>query len=1376
MNVTNNEELAFNRSDTITFSGVISGAGGDVLQIGTGTTILTGTNTYTGGTAITAGTLQIGDGGTTGSIVGNVVTNGVLAFNRADGVTFGGAISGTGGLTQLGTGTTTLTGTNIYTGGTTISAGTLQIGNGGTAGALGSGPTLNNAALIFNRSDNFTVASAIGGIGTVTKLGAGTATLTGSNTYTGGTAITAGTLQVGDGGTTGSLVGDVTNNGALAFNRSDAIVFGGAVSGTGALTQLGAGTTTLTGANSYTGGTTISAGTLQIGNGGTAGSIVGEVTNNGALAFNRSDTVTFGGAVSGTGSLIQSGTGTTTLTGTNTYAGSTTISNGTLQIGDGGTIGTLGTGAVTNNAALAFNRSDALSVANLITGTGSLAQNGTGTTILTADSSYTGGTTISAGTLQIGDGGTTGGIVGDVTNNSSLAFNRADAVTFGGTISGTGSLVQLGAGITTLTGANTYSGGTTISAGTLEVGNGGTTGALGTGAVTNNAALRFNRSDTLTIANIISGTGSVTQFGTGTTILTGTNTYTGGTTISNGTLQIGNGGTTGSIAGDVFNSGSLIFNRSDSLTFGGSISGSGGVAKDGTGTLALSGASTYSGSTIVNAGTLLVNGSLGTTAVSVSNGATLGGIGSIAGNVTLDSGATLAPGTSPGTLTVGSLNLSSGSILDYELGVPSVVGGGVNDLVAVNGNLTLDGRLDVTDIGGFGAGSYTLMTYGGALTNRGLAFGFLPGGFGYGLASGGGVVRLTVSPVDGSTLYWDGSGPSADGVINGGSGIWTAGLANWTTASGTINTPWQSQRAVFGGASGTVTVQGAVTFTGMQFETSGYKLVAGAGGVLRTGTSRAAIGVRSGARATISAPIAGSGGLVKRNGGTLVLTGANRYTGGTTVSQGVLQGSTRSLVGNIVNDAIVMFDQSTTGTYAGRMSGDGKLIKSGTGLLVLTGSNTYTGGTLVSSGGLQGDSSSLQGNITNNAAVVFDQQTGGTYAGIMSGTGRLAKIGDGTLVVTGANTYQGGTVVAAGTLQGDAGSLQGDILNDAALIFDQSSNAPFRGTLFGTGTTTKRGNGSLLFSGAHAFQGAMRVEAGTLGLDGTLAGSVDVARSATFSANGAIGGGLNVRGTANIDMVAVGGDVTFSSGSQYGITLDRNGSSSILITPGRASIDGATVVVDAQPGIVSRRTDYRILQADSGLSGTAGAASNGAALEPWLSQTGTTLFVTLLRTDLPLQSFATTANGAQFGGAIDRLRSTGGSDLAQVRRELAALDDTSLAVALDSTAGEIHASSMQLTALDAYTAGTLVRDEIAARALSSGLNLRSSAATTNSGWGDPHRWWTRLHAQRVTFDRLSSAHGGRGASSWFPAWTGLVARGSLARRRRRRVRDRQAGY
>ena len=101
-----------------------------------GTLILTGTNTYTGGTTIAQGTLQIGNGGTTGSIVANVTDKASLVFDRSDGVTFSGTVSGTGSLTQGGGGTLTLTGLDIYTGGTTINAGTLQLGNLSTTGSI----------------------------------------------------------------------------------------------------------------------------------------------------------------------------------------------------------------------------------------------------------------------------------------------------------------------------------------------------------------------------------------------------------------------------------------------------------------------------------------------------------------------------------------------------------------------------------------------------------------------------------------------------------------------------------------------------------------------------------------------------------------------------------------------------------------------------------------------------------------------------------------------------------------------------------------------------------------------------------------------------------------------------------------------------------------------------------------------------------------------------------------------------------------------------------------------------------------------------------------------------------------------------------------
>ncbi len=460
--------LVFNHTNTAgyVFTPGITGAG--KLSTYNGTTILTANNNYTGGTTIAGGTLQLGNGGTSGAIVGNVANNGILNFNRTDSVTFAGLISGSGVVNQNGTGATILTANNTYTGGTAIAAGTLQLGNGGTTGAI-VGNVANNGALVFDRSNTLTFAGQISGSGSVSQIGAGTTVLTADSTYTGGTTISAGTLQLGSGGTSGAILGNVVDNGALTFNRSDVQTFAGQISGGGVINQIGTGTTILTADNTYTGGTTISAGTLQLGNGGTTGAILGDVANNGALTFDRSDVQTFAGQISGGGVVNQIGTGTTILTADNTYTGGTTISAGTLQLGNGGTTGAI-PGDVTNNGALTFNRSDVQTFPGLISGSGTVNQIGSGTTTLTADNTYTGGTTIAAGTLQLGNGGTSGAILGDVANSGALSFNRSDAVTFAGLISGSGTVNQNGTGTTILTAQNTYGGPTNVNNGVLRAG------------------------------------------------------------------------------------------------------------------------------------------------------------------------------------------------------------------------------------------------------------------------------------------------------------------------------------------------------------------------------------------------------------------------------------------------------------------------------------------------------------------------------------------------------------------------------------------------------------------------------------------------------------------------------------------------------------------------------------------------------------------------------------------------------------------------------------------------------------------------------------------------------------------------------------------
>lgn len=226
-------------------------------------------------------------------------------------------------------------------------------------------------------------------------------------------------------------------------------------------------------------------------------------------------------------------------------------------------------------------------------------------------------------------------------------------------------------------------------------------------------------------SGVISGDGGLTISGGSVEFLgSAANTYTGGTTISGGTLQIGDGGTTGSITGNVTNNAALAFNRSDNLTFGGIISGTGTLTKQGAGALTLSGTNTYSGATSVESGSLLVNGSLGNTAVSVDSGALLGGSGTIAGAVTVADGGILAPGNSAATLTVGSLTLNNSSVLNYELGDPG--NPATSDRTQVNGDLTLDGILNITALTGFGDGTYRLVDYTGSLTDNGLLFGTVP--------------------------------------------------------------------------------------------------------------------------------------------------------------------------------------------------------------------------------------------------------------------------------------------------------------------------------------------------------------------------------------------------------------------------------------------------------------------------------------------------------------------------------------------------------------------------------------------------------------------------------------------------------------------------
>ena len=430
-----------------TYSGALSGAGG-LAKAGNGGLLLTGSNTYTGGTTISAGTLQLGNGGTSGSLSGNVSNNAWLVFNRSDNPTFGGVISGAGSLIQAGTGVLTLTGSNGYSGGTTVASGAIALNNANAV--LNSTVTVStNNGLLFTTDSGAIAAFNVGGLS-----GNGSVNLAdGSYALT----LSAG----GDGFPT---------------------TYSGALSGAGGLAKAGNGVLLLTGSNTYTGGTTVSAGTLQLGNGGSGASIgsTSGVANNASLIFNHGDRVSLSAVISGSGSLTQTGSGMLSLVNSNSYTGQTTITSGTLQIGNGATDGSIANSSgIIDNATLAYNLIGSQNYGNVISGSGGLYKTGGGTLTLTGSNIFNGPTIINGGSLI----GSTASLPSAVSlaNNANVTFSQTASGAFLNTISGSGGLTAHGPGILILTGSNSYTNGTTIAGGAVEITN---NSALGSGAVT----------------------------------------------------------------------------------------------------------------------------------------------------------------------------------------------------------------------------------------------------------------------------------------------------------------------------------------------------------------------------------------------------------------------------------------------------------------------------------------------------------------------------------------------------------------------------------------------------------------------------------------------------------------------------------------------------------------------------------------------------------------------------------------------------------------------------------------------------------------------------------------------------------------------------
>ncbi|EAM7204690.1 autotransporter outer membrane beta-barrel domain-containing protein, partial [Salmonella enterica] len=1013
-----------------------------------------------------------------------------------------------------------------------------------------------NATLELNTGGDFD--NAISGSGQVVKSGDDALTLSGNNSYTGGTLISDGTLVASNVEALGS--GDVTNDAVLELNTGGD--FDNAISGSGQVVKSGDKTLTLSGANSYTGGTTISGGTLVASNVEALGS--GDITDNATLELNTGGD--FDNAISGSGQVVKSGDETLTLSGTNTYTGGTTISGGTLIATH---VNALGTGAIDNRASLLLDASGQFAVTDLTTESGGNTEIGAGSTLQattltqksdstltinlnsnTADPVIHAASQVSlAGTLDI-----TG--VGDVLDSdpastddldtftliasdktiagdfekltvAGMDADLADFITVDGRIDDTGkqyelttaltwyadrddavtdahgtfnltnadgsfavntvlenvdatldpdsatgwdgtSLIKQGAGTLILNAENTYTVGTTISGGTLVATN---VDALGSGDVTDDATLELNTGGTFD--NAISGSGQVVKSGDKMLTLSGTNSYSGGTLISGGTLVATNVDALGS--GDVTDDATLELNTGG--TFDNAISGSGQVVKSGDDTLTLSGSNTYTGGTIISGGTLVA-----------SNVEALG-----TGDVTNDAVLELNTG---GDFD----NAISGSGQVVKSGDETLTLSGSNTYTG--GTLISGGTLVASNVEALGSGDVTNdavleLNTGGDFTNA--------------ISGSGQVVKsgdetLTLS---GANSYTGGT------LISGGtliaSNVEALGTGDVTdNAVLELNTGGDFDNAISGSGqvekSGdeTLTLSGANSYTGGTLISSGT-LVANDVNALGTGdvTDNAVLELNTGG--TFDNAISGSGQVVKSGDETLTLSGSNTYTGGTTINDGTLIATSVDALGSgdVTDNAVL--ELNTGGDFDNAISGSGQVVKSGDETLTLSGTNSYTDGTLISGGTLVATNLEAlgTGDVTNNATLELN--TGGTFDNAISGSGQVVKSGDDALTLSGSNTYTGGTTISGGTLIATSVDAlgSGDVTDNAVL--ELNTGGTFDNAISGSGQVVKSGDKTLTLSGSNTYTGGTTISGGTLiasNVEALGSGNIDNYASLQLNASG----------------------------------------------------------------------------------------------------------------------------------------------------------------------------------------------------------------------------------------------------------------------------------
>jgi autotransporter-associated beta strand protein len=1113
-----------------TLSGTVhlSGSAADTLKVAAGRLTLAGWTAFgadaSGITISAGGTLQIGDGSEISwhATPPAIANDGAIVIASTDDV-LSGDISGTGVVIHAGGGLLALTGNNTHTGGIRVDSGTLVINDDAKLGATAGALTLNGGVahytadittaraldlaaggILDTNNHTITFTGTVSGTGALTKTGAGLLTLSNNaNNYTGDTTITTGTLKghIGTGlltvqtgatyivadGVTDAAIGAIAgagtvnlNNANLSFNvlsGTQTYTFAGALTNGGAtLRKTGAGTLDLGAstalATAFATGITVENGTLKLDNQNQIGA-----------------TLTLGSAA-GHG-LIEVDDGLAAWTKTLTLTGS----------GGGLSVAT-GTQALTATATIA--------------GTGDFVKAGAGTLDLTAATMNQtgGGTRILGGTL-LGD---TTKIKGDLTlaNGATAEFLQNTTGTLAGLITGAGHLIMRGAGELILSNnANNYTGDTTIKTGTL-------TGHVGQGTLTVESAGTYKVADGVTEFALagITGQGTVNLNAASLNF----NVATGAASEFNFTGQLDGGP-----AAKFNKTGGGTLTLSSSVALGGGILVKDGVLKLSDESLA---ATTITLGDTATAGLIAYDNPAAWTKPLVLTGSGGGFHVAASATTTLAAGVVISgtgdfvkagAGTLDPRAATLSADIAATRILDGTLLATAATLKGALDLATAAATLEIEqttgaatlanpvtgaGRLVKT-----GAGALELTNpanhYGDTTVRGGTLSGHIGAGalevaagatyivaatatsFELSAVSGAGTINLnnaslTMHVADGATgtFAFTGALTGGDQFIKTGAGTLDLQTAVALTHGAHIQdgTLLLADQTYLGApvVLGTGTTTGLIEYTGAADWTRALVLEGQGGGfVVTAGTLALAA----------TATITGAGDLVKTGPGTLDLTAADAIarTGAARVLDGTLRATAAMLPGDaaVSAGATLEFAQTAPATHAGDITGPGALVKTGPGTLMLTGSNSHTGGTDVREGALAGTTSSLTGDIAvqTSATLRFEQDTDGTYAGIITGAGPVEKAGAGKVTLTGTHAGSRPLRVLDGALQGSTANLRGDIALAAAtatVIFDQAADASYTGVISGAGGFEKTGAGALTFAAAQTYAGDTVLTQGTL--------------------------------------------------------------------------------------------------------------------------------------------------------------------------------------------------------------------------------------------------------------------------------------------------------